>query len=61
MPEELFTIKETADYLKISEKTVRRLIESNKLKASKVGDRNWRVKISDVEDYLQSQSNDVIQ
>ena len=57
LSEGLLTVKETAEYLRISDKSVRRLIENNKLKASKVGDRHWRIKMSDIEEYLQSRSN----
>ena len=57
MSDELLTVSQAADYLKLSEKTVRRLIGSQKLLASKVGDRSWRIKESDIEYYFQSQSN----
>ena len=57
MSNELLTISQAADYLKLSEKTVRRLISDQKLIASKVGDRSWRIKESDIEDYLQSRTN----
>jgi len=57
MGNELLTVSQAANYLKISEKTVRRLINNQKLLASKVGDRSWRIKESDIEDYLQTHSN----
>ena len=58
MEDELFTIAQTADYLQLSDKTVRRLINNNKLAASKVGERVWRVKESDIMKYLASNTND---
>ena len=58
MSEELFTVSEAADYLKLSEKTVYRLINGQKLVASKVGDRSWRIRESEIEYYIQSRSND---
>lgn len=57
MSDELLTIAQVAEYLKLSEKTVRRLIKSHKLIASKVGDRSWRIKASDIEDYLNAHTN----
>ncbi len=57
MSNELLTVTQAAKYLKISDKTVRRLISSQKLVASKVGNRSWRIKESDIENYLQSCTN----
>lgn len=56
MDEELFTIEQTAIYLKVCDKTVRRLIKNNKLKASRVG-RSWRIKRSEIEVYLRGTEN----
>jgi len=57
MDDELLTITQTAEYLRISDKTVRRLIKDDKLAASKVGERVWRVKESDIAKYLRDNSN----
>ncbi len=57
MSEELFTITQTAQYLKVCEKTVRRLIGSNKLIASKVGERKWRIRKDDIDVYLREHTN----
>ncbi len=57
MSEELFTIAQAAQYLKVCDKTVRRLINSNKLIASKVGDRAWRIRKNDIEEYLREHTN----
>lgn len=57
MPEELYTVAQTADYLKVCDKTVRRLIKSNKLVASKVGDRAWRIRKDDIDVYLREHTN----
>jgi excisionase family DNA binding protein len=57
MEDELLTVSQAADYLKLSEKTVRRLISSQKLLAAKVGDRSWRIKESNIEAYLQANTN----
>jgi len=57
MADELYTVLQAASYLQLSEKTVRRLIKSHQLTASKVGNRFWRIKISDIEEYLQAHTN----
>jgi excisionase family DNA binding protein len=57
MPDELLTISQTASYLQLSDKTIRRLIKSGQLNASKVGDRVWRIKPSDIESYLKANTN----
>lgn len=57
MNAELLTVSQTAVYLKLSEKTIRRLINSGKLRASKLGGHSWRIKTSDIEEYLSSTSN----
>ncbi|MDR2176334.1 MAG: helix-turn-helix domain-containing protein [Synergistaceae bacterium] len=40
-----------------SDKTVRRLVKSLQLTASKVGDRSWRIKQSEIEKYLDTHTN----
>jgi len=57
MDDELLTIFQVATYLQLSDKTVRRLIKDHQLAASKIGDRSWRIKASDVENYLDAHSN----
>lgn len=60
MSEELFTIAQTAEYLQVCDKTVRRLINSNKLIASKVGDRAWRIRKEDIDSFLLQHTNGTI-
>jgi DNA (cytosine-5)-methyltransferase 1 len=57
MENEIFTIAQTAEYLQVSEKTVRRLIKFGQITASKVGERNWRIRKQDIEEYLAKNSN----
>lgn len=57
MPDELLTVAQAAAYLKLSEKTIRRLIKDYKLTASKVGDRSWRIRLSIIESYLNTHTN----
>ena len=59
MADEIFTVAQTAQYLQVCEKTVRRLINSDKLIASRVGtgNRSLRIKKSDIDDYLAKHVN----
>lgn len=59
MDEEIFTVAQAAKYLQVCDKTVRRLIKSKKLTASKVGDRSWRIRKSDIDDYLNANTNNM--
>ncbi|NLJ49785.1 MAG: helix-turn-helix domain-containing protein [Candidatus Atribacteria bacterium] len=51
------TIKEVADYLRVSERSVLRYIEAGRLKAIKVG--YWRVKESDLQKFINQNSNEL--
>lgn len=52
MSDELLTVSEAAEYLKVCDKTIRRMIASKELVASKVGNRNWRIRKKDIDSYL---------
>lgn len=56
MNDEILTVAQTATYLQVSDKTVLKLIKSDKLVASQVG-RIYRIKLSDVNAYLSASSN----
>lgn len=58
MADELLTVSQAATYLKLSEKTIRRLIKDRLLLASKVDGRSWRIKEKDIEHYLNSNTNE---
>ncbi|MBQ4568099.1 MAG: DNA (cytosine-5-)-methyltransferase [Desulfovibrio sp.] len=53
----LLTVAQTAKYLQLSEKTVRRMIGDGILQASKLSKRTWRIRTSDIDSYLSSTSN----
>lgn len=57
MSDELFTIAQAAAYLKVCDKTIRRMIKSNKITASKIGSRAWRIKKSDIDRYIANNEN----
>lgn len=54
--DKLLTIKEVAKYLRVSERSVNRYIESGRLRASRIG--QWRIKEKDLEKFLKENSND---
>lgn len=56
MSDSIFTVAQAAEYLKVCEKTVRRLISKQELVASKVG-RSWRIQKVDIDRYLSENSN----
>ena len=47
----LLTIPQTADVLQVSEKTVRRWIDSGELVAHKIG-RQWRISDADLDTFI---------
>lgn len=56
MEDEILTIGQASLYLKVCDKTIRRLIKSEKLKASKVG-RTWRIRKVDIDEFLYKTQN----
>ncbi len=56
MPDSLMTIAQAAEYLKVCDKTVRRLITRQELTAPKVG-KSWRIQKADIDKYLSETRN----
>lgn len=56
MSDAILTVAQAAKYLKVCEKTVRRLISNKELSASRVG-KSWRIQKSDIEKYLMETLN----
>ena len=54
---DILTVKQAAEYLKISDRSVHKLITDKRLMASRVGSRSWRIKQSDIEIFLQANTN----
>ena len=50
--DEIITVSEVAEYLKISEVTTYKLVQEGKLPAFKIG-RHWRLKKSDLAEYIE--------
>jgi excisionase family DNA binding protein len=55
MPEDILTIRKVADYLKVTERTLYRLVQDGKLPAFKVGN-SWRFRREDLERWISEQS-----
>lgn len=54
MPDQIMTIQEIAEYLKLTEKTTYRLASEGKLPGFKVGG-SWRFKKVDLEEWIEKQ------
>ena len=54
MREDILTIKEVAQYLKVTERTLYRLAQDGKIPAFKVG-ASWRFKYADIDAWIEAQ------
>lgn len=54
---EILTIKQVADYLKVTERTIYRLAAAKKIPAFKVGG-TWRFSRAEINQWIQQQSGD---
>lgn len=63
MPDEhlgtaILTLKEVSEYLKVTERTIYRLVAGKKMPAFKVGG-SWRFRKADIDQWIKSQSENV--
>ena len=56
MGDQVLTVKEVAEYLKVNERTVYRMASANKIPGFKVG-ASWRFKQSEIERWISEQHN----
>lgn len=56
-PSEVLTLKQLADYLKVNEKTIYRLLAGRKVPAFKVGGA-WRFLRGDIDTWIRQQSTE---
>ncbi len=54
-PEDILTVKEVADYLKVTERTLYRLAQKGKIPAFKVGG-SWRFRRDDLDHWIRDQT-----
>ena len=52
----MYTVYEVAETLKLDAETIRRYINSKKIRAYKIG-KEWRIKESDLLEFIERQSN----
>jgi excisionase family DNA binding protein len=55
MPNDILTVKEVADYLKVNERTIYRLATSGELPAFRVGS-SWRFRLIEIDKWISTQS-----
>ncbi|HEX8600782.1 MAG TPA: helix-turn-helix domain-containing protein [Chloroflexia bacterium] len=58
---DVLTVEEVAQRLRLNPFTIRRLLREGVLRGSKVGKRQWRVQVRDLEAYLGQRSNNIAQ
>ena len=58
MPDDVLTLKEVAEYLKVNERTIYRMVADRKLPGFKVG-RSWRFKLTEIEAWIKAKSHEV--
>jgi excisionase family DNA binding protein len=56
MPEEIYTIEEAAARLSITPDALRRWLRAGKIRGSKIGGRIWRIRESDIQEFLDNHS-----
>jgi DNA binding domain, excisionase family len=55
--DEILTIKQVAEYLKVTERTIYRLAAAKKIPAFKVGG-TWRFSLGDIDSWIKQQSRE---
>ena len=60
MREDILTIKEVAEYLKVTERTLYRLAQEGRIPAFKVG-ASWRFKRADIDAWIENQKPNAIE
>jgi excisionase family DNA binding protein len=53
MPDEVYTVQEVAQIMKVSERTVRNWVEKEGLQAIRIGKRGYRIARTDLDTWLQ--------
>lgn len=58
MPEEILTLRQVAEYLKVTERTLYRLVQEGQLPAFKVGN-SWRFRRDDLDRWITKQARNL--
>ena len=56
MADQIMTVKEVADYLKVNDRTIYRMASAGKIPAFKVG-ASWRFKSCEINEWIESERN----
>jgi len=56
MIDQIMTVKEVADYLKVNNRTIYRMAAAGKIPAFKVG-ASWRFKSNEINEWIESEKN----
>jgi len=60
MTDQIMTVKEVADYLKVNDRTIYRMAAAEKIPAFKVG-ASWRFKSSEINEWIESERNSALE
>ena len=58
MPDDVLTLKDVADYLKVTDRTIYRMVADRKIPAFKVGG-SWRFRLVEIDKWIKSQTHEV--
>ena len=58
MPDDVLTLKEVAEYLKVTERTIYRMVADRKIPAFKVGG-SWRFRLVEIDSWIKDQTHEV--
>ena len=59
VPDDVLTLKEVANYLKVTERTIYRMVADRKIPAFKVGG-SWRFRLSEIDAWIKAQSHEIV-
>ena len=58
MPDDVLTLNEVADYLKVTKRTIYRMVADHKIPAFKVGG-SWRFRLVEIDEWIKSRTQEV--
>ena len=58
MPDDVLTLKDVAEYLKVTDRTIYRMVADRKIPAFKVGG-SWRFRLVEIDRWIKSQTHEV--
>ena len=58
MPDDVLTLNEIAEYLKVTERTIYRMVADRKIPAFKVGG-SWRFRLAEIDEWIKAQTHEV--